>query len=269
MSSERSPQAVISIIMPCYNAEKYLEKSVRSVIAQTYTDWELIITNDGSTDESEKIALDLASDEPRIRVVSKENGGYVSARLHGYKYISKASKYLHFYDADDKLHPRMLELLVEEMEKNEAVGAAYCDHLIMDEKDIVSDKGIDMPRVVPTSLWVKKLEETIKETPFISIFCWTKIIEPMVLIRRIAYEATPGWDISFGKGQGNIGEGVYLFSEIALQWKVHFIDQPLFYYRRHAGQISGVSMVKMQVQANKVLDKWHARINEGFTFRKK
>ena len=148
---------LVSIVMPCYNAAKFLQASVESVLQQVYTNWELIIVNDGSTDQSAQIALTLASRHERISVVSKENGGYVSARLLGYNHISSESKYLLFYDADDKLHPDMLKLLVLEMEKNVDLGAAYCDHLIMDEEDNVSQTGINMPRSVPTALWVKIL----------------------------------------------------------------------------------------------------------------
>ena len=264
MDAAQNTDPLISIIMPCYNAAKFLRISVESVLKQVYTNWELVIVNDGSTDESEKIALSLAGIDDRIAVVSKENGGYVSARLHGYKYISACSKYLLFYDADDRLHPDMLQLMVQEMERNSDIGAVYCDHLIMDEQGNVAETGINMPRSVPTALWVKILPDNIKDTPFISIFCWTKMIEPMTLIRRSAYEATNGWDPDFGKGQGNIGDGVYLFSEIALKWKIRFVNQPLYYYRRHPEQSSAISSYKMQEQANKVISKWHERMDAGF-----
>jgi len=254
--------ALISIVMPCYNAEKYLNTSVESVINQTLKDWELIIVNDGSTDNSESIARKLASNDNRIKVATKTNGGYVSARIYGYSFIDKASKYIIFYDADDKLDPEMLAVLSAEMERDDKVGAAYCDHVIMDEKSIASNHGIDMPRYVPTRFWLRKLDDTKIETPFISIFCWTKMIEPMTLIRRTAYEQTPGWDMSFGKGQGNIGEGVYLFSEIALQWKIHFINRPLYYYRRHSEQISAIPRDKMMAQVNKVINIWEERIKK-------
>ena len=261
--------AVISIIMPCYNAGRYLTVSVQSVIDQTLQDWELIIVNDGSTDNSESIAGGLALADSRIQVVSKENGGYVSARIYGYALISNNSRYVIFYDADDKMHPEMLQVLANEMDLNTDVGAAYCDHVIMDEKGVISDHGIDMPRYIPTVFWLKKLDDAVLVTPFISIFCWTKMIEPMTLIRREAYEQTPGWDMSFGKGLGNIGEGVYLFSEIALQWKIHFINRPLYYYRRHTAQISAIPYDKMLIQVNKVINKWEERIKLENKFAEK
>lgn len=251
--------------MPCYNAAKYLSVSVQSVIDQELKDWELIIVNDGSTDESETIALQMAYSDRRLRVVSKENGGYVSARIHGYALCSK-SKYVIFYDADDKMHPEMLKALAGEMEKDDRVGAAYCDHVIMDDNGIAKDHGIDMQRNIPTGFCWSTVANNVPATPFISIFCWTKMIEPMTLIRRAAYDKTPGWDMDFGKGHGNIGEGVYLFSEIALQWKVHFVNRPLYYYRRHAEQISAIPYDKMLVQVNKVIGKWTDRIEKDKQF---
>lgn len=260
---------LVSIVMPCYNAADFLEISVKSVLEQEFRDWELVIVNDGSTDNSKEIALKLSLQDKRIQVVSKENGGYVSARLYGYKYISAESKHVIFYDADDKLHPRMLKSLVTELENNPKAGAAYCDHVTMDEHGRVHETGIHMDRYIPTRWWIKALDENVRLTPFISIFCWTKIIEPMTLIRRSAYEQTKGWDLDFGKGQGNIGDGVYLFSEIALNWQMIYVNQPLYYYRRHSKQSSAVDPQIMRRQAEKVIAKWEERLKSDNEYNKK
>jgi glycosyltransferase involved in cell wall biosynthesis len=260
---------VVNIIMPCYNAGEFLQRSVQSVIDQTFTQWELIIVNDGSTDGSESVAQTYASRDSRIRVITKANGGYVSARLFGYASINAPGRYVIFYDADDILHPDMLEELTSVLESDPLVGAAYCDHRIMDEHDGIRPVSIDMPRYVPTRFGVKKISDNVPETPFISIFCWTKMIEPMTLIRRETYDQTRGWDIDFGRGQGNIGEGVYLFSEIALRWKVIFVNKPLYYYRRHSQQMSATSSGVMHRQAEKVINKWRQRLREGFPFKER
>lgn len=260
---------LVSVIMPCYNADKYLRKSVNSLIEQTFKNWELVIVDDGSTDRSVNVGEEISVLDNRVKIVRKSNGGYVSARLYGLRFISENSKYLLFYDADDILHPEMLEMLVGELEKDDEVGAAYCDHRVMDENDVVKENGIDMPRFTPSRFWVKKLPNEISETPFISIFCWTKMIEPMTVIRRTSYEQTPGWDLSFGKGQGNIGEGVYLFSEIALKWKIKFVNKPLYYYRRHSQQMSATSSAEMERQVVKVINKWRDRLADGMENEKK
>src|SRR5579863_2754442 len=102
---------LISIVMPCYNAGKYLYASIQSVIDQTLIDWELIIVDDGSTDDSADIAFQMAIKDNRIRVIRKSNGGYVSARLYGYSQTDPQSRYILFYDADDQLDPVMLQAL--------------------------------------------------------------------------------------------------------------------------------------------------------------
>ena len=226
------------MIMPCYNAEKYLGKAIQSVIAQAFAGWELIIVNDGSIDASRKIAEDFANRENRIQVVSKENGGYVSARLHGIPYANKESRYFYFFDADDVLHPLYLQTLLGEMEKNSLAGAIYCDHLLIDENDKALNKPLYGQRYIPTLFGVKELDEKEPFTPFISIICWAKIIEPLTIIRRKAYEDAGGWDLAFGKGKGNYGEGIVLFGQIALQWKVIYVNQPLYSYRKHSAQFT-------------------------------
>lgn len=257
----------LSIIMPCYNAAPYLSKAIAAIQAQIFTDWELIVVDDGSTDDSATIARVFSETDHRIKVVSKTNGGYVSARLYGLQH-SADSGYIIFCDADDAMHPEMFQRLVALLEADPQAGAAYCNHLIMDEKDVLTEKGIDMPRYIPTAFWCKSLPESFIRTPFVSIFCWTKMIEPMTMMRRQAYYETPGWDIDFGLGQGNIGEGVFLFSEMALKWKVYYEPMPLYYYRRHSVQMSAVPAGVMKRQRDIVLLKWHHRIKELPSFSK-
>lgn len=246
----------ISIVMPCYNAASFLAKSIDSVLYQDFEDWELVIVNDGSTDQSLDIAIKYTVLSNKIRVVSKENGGYVSARLHGLNYISEDSEYLHFYDADDILHPKMLSTLYQLIDKDPSIGAIYCNHQLIDE----SGQNIGMPsygvRIVPTLFGVASLKEEDSFTPFISIFCWaSRMIEPMTIIRREAYVRTTGWNIEFGKGQGNIGDGVLLFSEIALFWKIYYVHQPLYYYRKHPNQATANSKLN-KIAYKKVLKIW-------------
>lgn len=97
---------VITIIIPVYNAEKYLRKCLDSVIAQTFTSWECILVNDGSSDNSGFICDEYASHNPKIRVIHKENGGVSSARNLG---LTKTqSEWVTFLDADDYYTPDTL-----------------------------------------------------------------------------------------------------------------------------------------------------------------
>ena len=90
---------LISIIVPIYNAEKYIKECILSVINQSFTDWELLLINDGSTDLSGKICDEYAGKDSRVRVFHKENGGVSSARNLGLD--NAKGKYVIFVDADD------------------------------------------------------------------------------------------------------------------------------------------------------------------------
>lgn len=106
---------VISIIVPVYNAEKYLKRCIDSIIGQTYKDLEIILINDGSIDNSANICDDYARFDNRIKVVHKENNGPSLAREDGVKIATGA--YLTFVDADDYIDYNMYETLVKEAEK--------------------------------------------------------------------------------------------------------------------------------------------------------
>lgn len=93
----------VSVITPCYNAARYIGRTVASVQAQTLSDWEMIIIDDGSTDNSAGLVASLAEQDPRIRLVRKENGGSASARNIGLHYAH--GEYIQFLDADDTLAP--------------------------------------------------------------------------------------------------------------------------------------------------------------------
>ncbi len=100
---------LITVIVPVYNIEKYLERCVRSIQSQTYTNLEILLVDDGSTDSSGEICDTLAREDARICVIHKENGGSSSARNMG---IARArGKYLGFVDSDDYITADMYELL--------------------------------------------------------------------------------------------------------------------------------------------------------------
>ena len=100
-----------SIIMPCYNSESYVKKAVDSVLMQTYKKWELIAINDGSYDNTLPILQSYAKADPRIRLFSKENGGYVSAVNYGLDYVK--GDYFMFLGSDDQLSPDLLQTICE------------------------------------------------------------------------------------------------------------------------------------------------------------
>lgn len=92
----------ISVIVPCYNQAQFLDECLQSVMDQTFTDWECIIVNDGSTDHTEETAKRWTEKDSRFIYISKENGGISSARNAGLE--KAAGKYIQFLDSDDLLH---------------------------------------------------------------------------------------------------------------------------------------------------------------------
>ncbi len=113
---------MVSIIMPCYNAGKYIREAIESVVDQTYQDWELIIVNDGSTDNSQQVVEDYIqsaitnndSDKSQIRLINQPNSGACRARNNGIEHAN--GEYIKFLDADDKLMPTCLEEQVQQIQ---------------------------------------------------------------------------------------------------------------------------------------------------------
>lgn len=102
---------MVSVIIPAYNAEKYLPEAVASVISQSSFDWELILVDDGSTDSTPRLCDGLAASDARIRVIHKPNGGLSDARNHGID--AARGEYLTFLDADDILAPGFISLTLQ------------------------------------------------------------------------------------------------------------------------------------------------------------
>ncbi len=108
----------ISVIIPIYNVEKYLRRCLDSVINQTFTDWEVICVNDGSPDNSGKIADEYATRDKRFIVYHRKNSGVSNARNYA---ISHANgEYIMFVDSDDCIHPQTLEILYKFAQQNDA-----------------------------------------------------------------------------------------------------------------------------------------------------
>lgn len=106
----------ISVIVPVYNVEKYLHECVDSILAQTFTDFELILINDGSQDNSGAICDGYASKDSRITVIHQENQGQAVARNNAIA-IAKGD-WIHFVDSDDLIHAQMLEILYSAVDEN-------------------------------------------------------------------------------------------------------------------------------------------------------
>lgn len=120
----------ISVIIPVYNSEKYIEDCVESLKNQTYEDLEILLIDDGSTDSSREICKRICENNQRFKLIHQENQGVSAARNHG---LEKATgKYVFFLDSDDGIHPLLLEEMVRELEKT-AAQMAVCGYSMVED----------------------------------------------------------------------------------------------------------------------------------------
>ena len=115
----------ISVIIPVYNGQSYISRCVESILRQTYEDYEILLIDDGSTDSSPIICDKYSTENSKIRVVHKENGGLSDARNMGIK--ESQGKYITFVDNDDWIEPQMLEKL-HDAAKVHAADIVMCNH---------------------------------------------------------------------------------------------------------------------------------------------
>jgi glycosyltransferase involved in cell wall biosynthesis len=114
----------ISIIIPCYNQGEYIDEAVDSVLHQTFQDFEIIIVNDGSTNEFTKNKLKNYT-KPKCKVIHTDNQGLPSARNNGI--LVSSGSYILPLDADDKIGPKYLEEATKILDKNHEIGIVYCN----------------------------------------------------------------------------------------------------------------------------------------------
>lgn len=122
---------MISVVIPIYNVAPYLSQCIESIEQQTYTDWELILVDDGSTDESGELCNDWACRDARITVLHQPNQGAAAARNHALEVAR--GEYIAFIDADDVVHHRYLELLLEAL-LHSGADVAQFPYSIIDPK---------------------------------------------------------------------------------------------------------------------------------------
>lgn len=135
----------ISVIVPVYKVEEFLECCVDSILAQTFADFEILLVDDGSPDNSGALCDTLAMRDDRIRVFHKPNGGLSDARNFGVSHAQ--GDFIAFVDSDDVIHPRMLELLYGDIEQH-GVQIACCDVVETTVMDVsVFDADTNEPSV--------------------------------------------------------------------------------------------------------------------------
>lgn len=215
----------VSIIVPIYNVEKYLQECINSICKQTYSFLEIILVDDGSPDQCGVICDLNAIKDSRIHVIHKENGGLSSARNIGLELAT--GEYISFVDSDDFLHPQYIEILLELCHKYDC-DIAQCDYLC------VSENSIKLPLNPCSSLVFYDNKQAIHElccgsSPYKYTVAWNKLYK-RELFDTIRYPL------------GKIHEDEFVAHQ--LLWKVKKIavtNQYLYYYLQRVTSIMGQS----------------------------
>lgn len=132
--SSASSYPIVSVIIPTYNREQYLEKAVQSVLKQTFTNLECLIVDDGSTDNTRELSENLMSLDQRVRYLYKENGGVSSARNFGIEHAR--GEWIQLLDSDDWLHHDKISFQLDCMKNYDSDHVVlYCDHEVVFESE--------------------------------------------------------------------------------------------------------------------------------------
>lgn len=217
---------MLSVIIPVYNVEKYLTRCIESIIAQTYADWEMILVDDGSTDDSGLICDNYERNDERIKVLHQENQGVSSARNKG---IEEAKgSHIIFIDSDDWIEPEMFSVMMRGNESDIVVCG-------FNRVTISAEGGKEIEEVNP---WPgKKQVELITDKFFHEIVCksgtlWNKIIKTECIA-----------SVRFDNRQSYGEDAVFLAKVLKNVKSVKIIKKPLYqYYKNRPGNVVSSSV---------------------------
>lgn len=204
----------VSVIVPVYNVEKYLHRCVDSILAQTFTDFELILVDDGSPDNSGAICDEYAAKDARVRVIHQENQGQAAARNRA---VAEANgEWIHFVDSDDVIHPQMLEVLYSAVIENDA-NIGMCGAI---ESEEIPDTFYSTPNrhAIVRDMDEETMEDLLEHGEHRYWVVWGKLIKREIVQR-----------LPFTKGR------IYEDNAIVCQWlyeagRVADIEDRLYFY---------------------------------------
>jgi glycosyltransferase involved in cell wall biosynthesis len=230
----------VSIVVPAYNRGRYLGPTVESVLGQCYRDWELVIHDDGSTDDTLAIARSYAED-PRVRVTTGPNGGVAAARNAGFNGTDSRSTYVIFLDSDDMWEPDALQTMVDCLDAHPEWVGVHCTARCIDANgefvpgdtlaDVLSHrKGFDNGRLIELA--------PDQPTHFGALVYHTWVATPgMHLIRRRFFERVQPFEPAVAPA-----DDADLVTRLSRHGDIGFIDRPLLRWRRHADTLTNTSV---------------------------
>lgn len=215
---------LISIIIPVYNVAPFLKECVDSVIFQTYSNLEIILVDDGSTDESGDLCDQYAVKDGRITVLHQRNMGLSCARNSGIELAD--GKYIFFLDSDDYIHPQLIESLYNILVQNVA-DIAFCAHQSVQEKEKVEFQFINScdASVIETITGQECIRRFQSDDSIDMIVVWNK------LYKREYFE-----NLRFPAGKVHEDEFVTYKILYPLE-KCYYVKSKMYYYRNRSGSI--------------------------------
>jgi glycosyltransferase involved in cell wall biosynthesis len=206
----------VSVVIPAYNSMEYLPATIASVLEQTFTDFELLIINDGSTDDLVAWAAHIT--DPRVRLISQDNQGVSVARNRGI--TASQGKYIAFLDADDLWEPTKLEKQVRCFENDPEVGLVDTCIFFADEQG--NRGGVGGGLYESGNVWTEILQRNL-------LWCGST-----PLVRRDCFETVGLFDTDLRSA-----EDWHMWTRIASRFSFAIIKEPLVYYRQHRTNKSG------------------------------
>lgn len=211
---------LVSIMMPAYNAEAFIGQSIESVLAQTYSKWELVIVNDGSKDSTASIVTQYKDD--RIKLIHQENGGEASARNTALNHMN--GEFLAYLDADDLYQPQHLELTINYLNCRPNVDGVYTDGNYCDTNGNILET-LSKQRRGPFEGYI--FEQLVRESDVFGPPVCVVLRRTHVVNHDLKYDTDivigPDWDF---------------FIRYAALTKFGYIDQSTIFYRVHQTNIT-------------------------------
>jgi glycosyltransferase involved in cell wall biosynthesis len=236
-----SPQ--VSVVLPVRNGERFLAEAVASVLAQTLTDFELIVVDDGSTDASGAIVEGIA--DPRVTVLRQAPRGLVAALTTGLAHAS--AEYVARMDADDVSEPPRLERQLDLLEKRPDVG------MVATWVTVVDEDGRELRREVLPPAHEDLVRRLLLRNPF---------QHGSVVLRRTALEAAGGYRTDYGAN-----EDYDLWRRLAQRWKLACLPETLYRYRVHPGAVTHTDLERVALREQLRSELWRDHDVRGYDVR--
>lgn len=245
--SSATDQPLVTVVIPAFNAARFLAETLRSAAVQTHANLQILVVNDGSTDGTAEIVAAMAASDRRIELYSKSNGGLSAARNDG---IRRArGDYVAFLDADDLWHPDKITRQLQAMRDHpqpHRVGAVYVLSREIDEADRWLS---DYPRLaVQGRVLCRHLLANFVATGGSNLLCPT----PVAL-------EVGGFDISYQAAGGGTSEDYDFQLKVAAHYDIVAVEQYLVGYRRYPGSMSG-NQLRMASSRRSVIER-HLEVN--------